>query len=196
MNENKKSFALTKLLPLSLGLLVILLDQITKSLVVKHIPRLTSFSDADECIIPIFGKYLRLIHVRNNAVAFSMGSNLSDNARHILFAILPVLVIIAVLVIYFRSKELSTLQRWAISGIIGGGIGNLIDRFLRPEGVVDFIDCYFFGIFGWERWPTFNVADMGVVICGILFIATFCAQAIHEKELNKSGKEKQKKKGN
>ncbi len=195
MNENKKSFAITKLLPLSLGVLVILLDQITKGLVVKNIPRLTSFSDADECIIPILGKYLRFIHVRNNAVAFSMGSNLSDSARHILFAIIPVIVIIAVLVIYFRSRDLSLLQCWAISGIIGGGIGNLIDRFFRPEGVVDFIDCYFFGIFGWERWPTFNVADMGVVICGILFIATFCAQAIQERKLSKSDEENQKKKG-
>jgi signal peptidase II len=57
-------------------------------------------------------------------------------------------------------------------GIIGGGFGNLIDRFFRPDGVVDFIDVKFYGLFGLERWPTFNVADSAVVVCGsLLFIS-------------------------
>ena len=43
-------------------------------------------------------------------------------------------------------------------------------------GVVDFIDCYFFGILGMERWPTFNVADAVVVVCGILFVLAFILQ--------------------
>ena len=171
-----------KLLPISLSAIVILLDQITKALVVKFIPRLTFFND--DGIIEIFGKYLRLIHVRNKAVAFSMGSSLPDNARALLFALLPLLVIIAVYVIYFRNNDFTKLQRWAICGILGGGLGNLIDRFFRPDGVVDFIDCYFFGLFGMERWPTFNVADSAVVVCGIIFIISFIVQIVDDSKKN------------
>ena len=58
-------------------------------------------------------------------------------------------------------------------GIVGGGFGNLIDRCFRTEGVVDFIDVKFYGIFGMERWPTFNIADAAVVVCGILLIISF-----------------------
>ena len=71
---------------------------------------------------------------------------------------------------YVRGREITTLQRWAIAGILGGGIGNLLDRLFRPGGVVDFIDVRFFGIFGLRRWPTFNVADSSVVVCGILLV--------------------------
>ena len=60
-----------------------------------------------------------------------------------------------------------------ICGIVGGGMGNLIDRFFRPAGVVDFIDVRFFGILGMDRWPTFNIADMSVVVCGILLLLSF-----------------------
>ncbi|MGN0729506.1 signal peptidase II [Treponema sp.] len=164
-----------KILPLSLSLAVVLLDQITKCIVVKNIPRLSIFSD--DAVIEVFGKYLRLVHVRNNAIAFSMGSGLSDTLRGFLFALLPLLVVIAVYVIYFRNNEFTKIQRWAICGVLGGGIGNLIDRFFRPEGVVDFIDCYFFGLFGMERWPTFNIADSAVVVFGAVFFVAFLLQS-------------------
>lgn len=178
---NKKE----KLLPVSLTALIILLDQITKALVVKYIPRLSYYTDG--CVIRVFGNFFRLIHVRNNAVAFSMGSSLPDNARHILFAILPLLVIIAGFIIYFRNNEFTKLQRWSICGLFGGGLGNLIDRFFRPDGVVDFLDVYF-PFFGLERWPTFNVADSAVVVCGILFIVSFARMYVQESKHNKENK--------
>ena len=181
MKENSRN----KVLPLILSVAVIILDQLTKSLVVKYIPRLTLWTD--DGIIEILGKYVRLIHVRNNAIAFSMGSTLSQNARGLLFALMPLLIIIAVYVIYFRNNEFTKLQRWSICGILGGGIGNLIDRFFRPEGVVDFIDCYFWGIFGMERWPTFNVADCAVVVCGVIFMITFILQIIEDSKKAKKG---------
>ena len=71
---------------------------------------------------------------------------------------------------YFRSDEINPFQRWCVAGIVGGGIGNIIDRFFRPEGVLDFLDFKFYGLFGLERWPTFNVADSAVVVCGLLLI--------------------------
>ncbi len=164
-----------KLLPLVLTAIVIIADQISKALVVRYIPRLSPFSD--EGVISVIGDYVRLIHVRNKAVAFSLGSGLSAPVRLRLFAIMPLVIIIFMLIFYFRSNVFTRLQRWAVCGIIGGGLGNLIDRFFRPEGVVDFVDCYFFNIFGMERWPTFNVADMSVVICALLFALSFFLQA-------------------
>ena len=79
-----------------------------------------------------------------------------------------------------KSNDFTKLQRWAIAGIVGGGIGNLIDRIFRPEGVVDFIDVKFYGLFGMERWPTFNVADSAVVVCGILLIVSFITMTIKD----------------
>jgi signal peptidase II len=184
----KKQRINPKVAPLFLTALVIALDQITKALVIKYIPILNPVDP--KCIINVWGKYIRLIHVRNKAVAFSMGSSLPDNVRAILFSLLPLIVIIVVFVVYFRNNDFTKLQRWSICGIIGGGLGNLIDRFFRPEGVVDFIDCYFFGIFGLERWPTFNVADSAVVICGILFIISFIIQMVKDKKKTKEASPK------
>lgn len=184
----KKQRINPKVAPLFLTALVIALDQITKALVIKYIPILNPVDP--KCIINVWGKYIRLIHVRNKAVAFSMGSSLPDNVRAILFSILPLIVIIVVFVVYFRNNDFTRLQRWSICGIIGGGLGNLIDRFFRPEGVVDFIDCYFFGIFGLDRWPTFNVADSAVVICGILFIISFIVQMVKDKKKTKEASPK------
>jgi signal peptidase II len=162
---------LKKLLPLVLTAAVILADQLTKALVVKFIPTYSLFKDG--CIVPVLGDYVRLIHVRNKAVAFSLGSSLPPELRRLLFSVLPLAIIVIVFVLYFKNSEFNGLQRWSICGILGGGLGNLIDRFFRPDGVVDFIDCYFFGLFGLERWPTFNVADSAVVVCGILFVLSF-----------------------
>ena len=57
-----------------------------------------------------------------------------------------------------------------MAGILGGGIGNIIDRIFRPEGVVDFISVKFYGILGFDRWPTFNIADASVVVCVFMFL--------------------------
>lgn len=187
MLKNKTSF-IKKLIPISLSVIAVLLDQISKILVIKNIPVLTIFSD-DSAIIPIFGNVLRLIHVKNPAVAFSMGASLPDNVRHILFSIIPLVVIILVYVIYFRNNDFTQLQRWSICGILGGGIGNLIDRFFRPDGVIDFIDFIWFGwkkspvsFLSWDRWPTFNIADSFVVVCGILFVLSFIKVSHDEKK--------------
>lgn len=175
MNKNLKS----KLLPLTLALFVIFLDQITKTLVVKNIPLYTIGAE-------FFGDFLRIIHVSNTGVAFSVGATWSDIVRFASFVIVPIVVIILVFIVYFRNNEWSTLQRWAIMGIVGGGIGNLIDRAFRAEGVVDFIDVKFFGIFGLERWPTFNVADSAIIVFGILLAITFIISMKKEKASEKS----------
>lgn len=169
----------SKLWPLSLTLFIIILDQITKTLVVKNIPLYTIGTE-------FFGDFLRIIHVSNTGVAFSVGATWSDIVRFAAFVIVPLVVIVLVFIVYFRNNEWTTLQRWAIMGIVGGGIGNLIDRAFRAEGVVDFIDVKFFGIFGLDRWPTFNVADSSIIICGILLAITFIISIKKEKSTEKS----------
>ena len=171
-------FFKNKLLPLVLTVVVFVLDQGTKFLIVKMIPPYTIGAS-------FFGDFLRIIHVYNPGIAFSMGNSLPDTLRGLLFAIIPLIVLIIVLAIYFRNDDFTFFQRWAVAGIIGGGLGNIYDRFFRPEGVVDFIDVKFYGLFGLERWPTFNVADAAVLICGFLLIISFIRAMIQESKEQK-----------
>ncbi|HZK19548.1 MAG TPA: signal peptidase II [Treponemataceae bacterium] len=164
-----------KMYPIFLAFAIIVTDQISKLIILKNIAPYSVGAS-------FFNEFFRIIHVYNKGIAFSIGVNLPDLARRILFALIPLIVLIAVLVVYFKSNEFTRLQEWAICGIIGGGVGNLIDRFFRPEGVVDWIDFKFFGLFGFERFPTFNIADSAVVVCGILLIASFIVSMIKEEK--------------
>ena len=180
MNKELKS----KVLPITLAVVVIVLDQITKMLVVRHIPLYTIGTQ-------FFGDFIRIIHVANTGVAFSVGASWSETARRFLFSLIPLIVIGIVIAIYFRNNSWSKLQRWAIMGIVGGGLGNLIDRFFRAEGVVDFIDVKFYGLFGLERWPTFNVADSAVVVCGLLLVISFIVSSVKESKEAKNTSEQE-----
>ena len=155
-----------KILPLSLTALIILADQIVKAIIVKIKPEPGLIKD-------VFNNdFLWIYHVRNKAIAFSLGENLPDVIKPVLFICVPILVLCFLLWYYIKSDDFTGLQRWAVAGIIGGGIGNLIDRILRPDGVIDYISVRIFGLFGWERWPTFNIADSSVVVCSILLFIT------------------------
>ena len=165
----------SKLLPLVLTVVVILLDQITKILVCHYIPMNTIGTQ-------MLGDFLRIVHVRNPGVAFSFGAHWPDALRRVAFSIIPIIVLGIVLGVYFRNNDFTTLQRWAICGVVGGGFGNIIDRIFRPAGVVDFIDVKFYGLFGLERWPTFNIADSAVVVCGIMLVISFLVSIVKEKK--------------
>ena len=179
-----------KLLPVILTVLVIVLDQITKALVVKYIPYnpQNPYENYDKWISFLNG-FFRIIHVRNTGVAFSVGATWGQTVRNIMFSLIPILVIGLVFVIYFRNNDFTKLQRWAITGIAGGGIGNIIDRIFRPAGVVDFLDVQWFGIencpipfLRMTRWPTFNVADSAVVVCGIMLVISFIVTSAQDKK--------------
>lgn len=164
-----------KMKPLILTLIILAADQITKIIIVNSIPIHTIGKS-------FFGGFLRIIHTRNLAIAFSLGNNLPEEVRFILFTILPIAVLAGLLVYFIKGEDFTTFQRWAVAGILGGGIGNIIDRVFRPLGVVDFIDVKFFGIFGLERWPTFNVADSTVVVSGILMLFAFIIEDLKKHE--------------
>jgi signal peptidase II len=161
-----------KTLPFILTGLVILADQLVKNFIVVHWPR------EGTLIKDVFNNgFLYFYHVRNKAIAFSLGHNLPDFLRPFLFVMVPIIVLGLLVWYYLRSEDFSILQRWAVAGILGGGLGNIIDRIFRPDGVVDFISVKFYGFLGLERWPTFNIADSSVVVCCILFLVSIFADS-------------------
>lgn len=172
----------SRLLPFILSVIVVIIDQITKALIVKNIPIQPGMSLA-------FGSsylndFLRIVHVRNTGVAFSIGADWPDILRRVLFSVIPSIVLIALGIVVVKSNEFTKIQRWAIAGIIGGGFGNICDRIFRADGVVDFIDVKVYGLFGMERWPTWNMADAAVVVCGILLLVSMFVAYIKEKKHN------------
>lgn len=152
------------LAPFALTAAVLLLDQITKIAIVAAIkPGRIGWN--------ALGDFFWLVHQKNTGAAFSMGDALPEPLRIAILIIVPLALMAGLCVYYFRTDELTYLQRWALCGIVGGGVGNIIDRIFRPQGVIDFLSVKVYGLFGLERWPTFNVADSAVVVCGILLVA-------------------------
>jgi len=171
-----KQFLKEKILPLSLTAFIILADQITKAIIVIKWP--LEPGTHYRFITQVFGSdFMQIIHVRNPAIAFSLGKNLPAQIQPVVFIVIPILVLGFLLWYYLRSNEFTAIQRWAAAGIIGGGLGNIIDRIFRSGsgGVVDFLDVAFFKfVFESGRWPTFNIADATVVVCCfLLFITMF-----------------------
>jgi signal peptidase II len=174
MEKRKLHFA-----PLILTAAIIIVDQLTKLIIIRTIP-------LPGVGATFFGDFFRIIHVRNLGAAFSIGDSAPTPVRILVMIIIPVIVIIGVIIFLVRSDEISRLQRWLLAGIAGGGIGNVwFDRIFRPLGVVDFLDFKFYGLFGLERWPTFNVADMSTVVSGVLLMITLILDSIREQKLQK-----------
>jgi signal peptidase II len=153
------------LAPFALSLAILVLDQVSKALVVAHVePGTVAFS--------AFGDFFWIVRQSNLGMAFSLLDKLSPGPRAAVLIALPLILVVAVTVFYFRSSEPTIFQRWALCGIVGGGLGNVVDRIFRPDGVVDFISVKFFGIFGYQRWPTFNVADSCVVVSALILVVS------------------------
>jgi signal peptidase II len=161
-----------RVLPLALTAFIIIVDQITKAVIVKIRPGVGLIKDVFD------NGLLWIYHARNKAIAFSLGENFPDSVKKVAFIIIPIFVLGFLLWYYFKSDDFTKVQRWAAAGIIGGGIGNIIDRIFRTDGVVDFVSVKFYGILGYDRWPTFNLADSSVVVCCILlFVSIFISSS-------------------
>ncbi|MFO8090455.1 MAG: signal peptidase II [Desulfatiglandaceae bacterium] len=131
-------------------LLILLLDQGTKLAIVATLPLYRSVS-----VIPGF---FNLVHVRNRGMAFGL-MNRPDGGLFFIFLVAASIAAIAVLGYWYliRGESLKFSVSIGISLMIGGAVGNLIDR-IRLGEVVDFIDLYL----GPYHWPAFNIADMAV----------------------------------
>jgi signal peptidase II len=140
---------------LSLAALVLLADQATKWLVLQTIP----LGD----VIPITD-FFNLVHVRNPGAAFSFLADAGGWQRW-LFAVFAIGVS-ALLIFMMRRAPEQRLFCFAAALVIGGAIGNLIDRLVFGE-VIDFLDFHWQG---WH-WPAFNIADSGITVGAFLIIA-------------------------
>lgn len=137
---------------------VILLDALSKWVVSTHI-------DTHEAI-PIIPELFQLVHVRNTGAAFGIGANAESQIIPLLLNIGAIAVFGVVVVYALRSAVTDRMLQSGLHLILGGAIGNLIDRF-RLGYVVDFLDVYV----GNHHWPAFNVADSAICIgIGLLFL--------------------------
>ena len=161
--------SLRRYLPLSMTALVIVLDQITKALVVAYIPENTVFRS-------YFGDFLEIVHVRNTAIAFSIGTGLDIPVKLVFFVVLPIILMVLVIWCVISRKtdgDFTVFQKWCLAAIAGGGIGNLIDRCFRPLRVVDWISTDMYGFLGFDRFPTYNIADAAVTVSVCLLIVSY-----------------------
>jgi len=143
---------------LALAAAVIVLDIWTKALVLARI-------DLHETI-PIIPNFFQLVHVRNTGAAFGIGANASSRLVPLLLNIGAIAVFFVVVVYALRSAVTDRVLQTGLHLILGGAIGNLLDRF-RFGYVVDFLDVYV----GTKHWPAFNVADSAICIgIALLFL--------------------------
>jgi signal peptidase II len=132
---------------------VILLDQATKILT-KHYMMLHDSKD-------VLGDFLRYTYIENPGMAF--GISIGNKT---LFTIFSIIASVVIFIYLLKTRGDQKYVKLALSFILGGAVGNLIDRILYGS-VVDFVDV---GI-GELRWPVFNVADAAVTVGMIILIA-------------------------
>lgn len=144
------------------GLLIVGADQLTKYLV-------TVMMDPNEVITLIPG-ILNLNRIPpNTGAAFGMLSG----QTWFLITVTCVIMIICVAMLIRRSFD-SRLMFWALCLVLGGGVGNLIDRIFRGGSVVDFLE------FGFFDFPVFNVADIAVCVGAGLIILYFIIDFVRD----------------
>ena len=121
--------------------------------------------------IELLGDYARLGYTTNTGAAFGIGQN-----RSFVFTIVALVAIPAIAYFNRTITPRSLLTRLCLGALLGGTLGNLVDR-LRHGFVVDFVDV---GI-GDLRWPSFNVADssfvVGIIVLSIYLFLTDPARA-------------------
>ena len=135
--------------------LALVLDQITKVMVMDS---LVAYQD----VIPLTG-FFNLVHVHNTGAAFSLFADQPGWQRGFFITLAGIATAV---ILYLLSKTRGqTLFSAALALILGGAVGNLIDRVLYGH-VIDFLDFY---VGSWH-WPAFNVADSAITLGAALII--------------------------
>jgi signal peptidase II len=142
---------------LLLSLAVVVLDQWSKSLVERHLPLHEPME-----IIPGF---LNFTHVQNTGVAFGMFAANGSSGGTAVLTILGLIALTVVGIYFWQTSNRDVLMLISLSLILGGAIGNLMDR-IAAGSVTDFIDAYL----GTYHWHTFNLADSAITV-GICLMA-------------------------
>jgi signal peptidase II len=135
---------------------VLVLDQVTKALVLTHLPLGGS--------IPVIPGLFDLTHVHNPGGAFGFLSGLSAEVRSLLFVAVSLLAAGLILYFYWQTPVRQRFLALGLCLLFGGALGNLVDR-IRFGVVVDFLDLYV----GDLHWPAFNVADSAITVGVFIF---------------------------
>ena len=135
---------------------VIVVDQITKLYIMETMRPHES--------IPIVPNLFNLTYIRNPGAAFGILAGSSNAFRMVFFGLTSIFALGLLGTIFFRMSERDWMGRLSVVGILGGAIGNLIDR-LRYGEVIDFLDVYVENY----HWPAFNVADSAITV-GVIFL--------------------------
>jgi signal peptidase II len=141
------------------SLVIIVADQITKWIIRTNIPLYSRIN-----VLPFFD----ITHLRNTGAAFGILRGLPESLRFPLFAIVLVIAILAVIIFLKKVAENDRIIVISLGLILGGAIGNSIDRF-RFGYVTDFLGFHWFGNLQYQ-WPPFNVADSAITIGVILIL--------------------------
>jgi signal peptidase II len=138
------------------------LDQITKYWIIARF----HYGEVHEVVPGFFD----LTHVRNPGGAFSFFAHGSSEWRMAFFVGTTSIALVLLVIFLIRHEQEARLSPLALGAIMGGALGNLIDRLVHGE-VIDFLDIH---LYGGYTWPTFNVADSAIVIgVTILMIEVF-----------------------
>jgi signal peptidase II len=149
------------------ALLILAIDHIT-----KLIARASLSNDRFVEIIP---GYLRLSYVRNSGVAFGIFDSVESVWKPYILAGMAVIALAVIVIFSIRMPQGRILMQWALSIIMGGILGNFLDRIIRGY-VIDFIEFHIHEKF---YWPNFNVADSAITIgIALLLIDTLIHPAV------------------
>jgi signal peptidase II len=136
---------------------IVALDQATK----LAVDRLMDLHESHRVI----DGFLRLTYVRNRGAAFGILSDADLPFQAALFSVLSLAALAAIALYAWRLPAESRLPKAALALIMGGAVGNLIDR-MRLGYVIDFVDAHL----GAYHWPAFNVADAAITVGVVLLV--------------------------
>ena len=120
------------------------------------------------------GDFFRLSYTENTGAFLSLGAGMPEKLRYAILVVVVSIFLVGFLLFVIRSKKLNSLAVSSSVLIIGGGLGNLIDRIINKGSVIDFMNI---GI-GPIRTGIFNVADLAIM-AGVLMFAAFYAKKPH-----------------
>jgi signal peptidase II len=141
---------------------VLILDQVTKALILKHLPLGGS--------LPVIPGFFAITHVHNPGGAFGFLATMSAEVRSLLFVAVSLLAAGLIVYFYWQTPPRQRVLAFGLALVFGGAVGNLVDR-IRFGIVVDFLDVYIQDL----HWPAFNVADSAITVgvfifaCNLLF---------------------------
>ena len=143
--------------------ILVIFDQITKTVIDSTMHLWQS--------IPVIENFFSITYVQNTGAAWSI---LEGN---MMFFYMISMVAIVLMVIFYKSNECDAISEWGIALMLGGTLGNFLDR-LRLQYVIDFLD---FIIFGYD-FPVFNVADICLCVGVGVLILSFILESVRKNE--------------